>query len=402
MGVVQQGEARAFTVVGIHLGGTQTCRSAVVRGQCVVRRFGQASTHSPATNAAYRSQLEQLFFAPRAGGDDRADGEPMSKAGSDQQLSSGAASPLILDAFVHSLGPEPDRDADVRLTEVIADMGRADCYVIDVPLGLPPCTICALRCPGSAHCQVAEVAAMHDLWRVMRKRGSRSRAPQPYLDRYWDYFCRNVLDGLAVGLRSEFESPLGSNRSPLAARARYLARWIESSMGLGHGRVLETNSTVSAWAWHAAARQALALGPAPADTPVASAAVFRAGRPGRSLRKLVLDHLVQTERLGWGGGLARSLVAVGQQQPEVFLGALSALTARCLAVGDVFLQDEFLGPAFQGGAQPWLPASAGLLISGVRESSPAAPIGKPGDGTAREQSRAPERAGSGRTKRIVQ
>ena len=355
MDALHQGGARTLRVVGIHLGGSQTSRSAVVRGHFAIRRLCPPEQAASVQREAWLSWLTSLFPGVVT--------VPLSGASAPGQCGEGLCSPFVVDSFVHSLGPERDRDGDTRLMEVISDLGSADCYVIDGPLGLPPCTGCLLVCPGASSCQVDEVERTFDLWRSMRKRGARFRAPQPYLDRYWDYFGRHVLEGAGHGLRGEFESPMGSNRAPLAARARYLSQVLQGRLGISSTRILETQSTVSAWAWHAAAHRSRAEDP----SGIVSAAAMRAERSGQLLRKTVVDFLVSSGRLGWGANLSRSLLASGRLHPEVFLATMSALTLRCLGVGEVFVQDDFLLPFLEGKGGPWLPASAGLLIAGARD-----------------------------------
>jgi hypothetical protein len=335
--------SRTIRVLGIHLAGSQSPRSALVRANFVIGPSDQSSSDSPTTRAqgpalgALRQLQQKLFECSVAG----------------QRVG-----PLIVDSFIHGLGPERDRDADSRLLEAVADMGSVDCYVFDSPLGTPPCTECPLVCPGSSQCQVDEVRNMFSLWQVLRKKGLRLRSPQPYMDRYWDYFCRYVLEGSASSLHAEFEAMMGSNRAPVAARARYLARAIMGQSGKDRLRVLETQSTVSACSWYLESQHK----PSRSVSPLGALAGLRAERSGRALRRAIMGHLLESGRLVWGAHLDQSLIHVARSQTEVVLATVAALTARCLATGEVFLQDDFLSPGFQGEGQPWLPAAAGLWI----------------------------------------
>ena len=353
---VTTGKPLQYTVVGIHLAGNQTNRSAVVRSSFVTNGIWSGrSRQSP-------DALIQ-FLAKKFPGLAVYEGvaSPSNKL---QQ----APSPLIIDNFVASLGPTPSMDADQRLCQALTDLGKADFYVIDVPFELPPCVLCELPCPGARSCEVDEVMLMNNLWMALRKQGRKLRAPLPYVDRYSDFFARQVFEHQAPQLFAEFESPMGSNRAPLLARSRHIKRWIQNQFKAESHQVIETQSSASALSWLAQSYSdsnfLSQTKPQPDSPSMWPAAQVRREKSGRPMRKSVFDYLAASGRLALGANLqpsyARDLI-----QPGPFLAAMSALTVRSIAAGEIFFQDEFIHSLFLLGRQPLLPAALGFFIAGA-------------------------------------
>lgn len=371
-----------FTVVGIHLAGNQTNRSAVVRSSFVSQSLWSGRTrHSPEAFVRFLAQkFPELAFcdglAKESHKTSRHNLAPLTTAAAatakEKVTSPLSPSPLVIDNFVASLGPTPSMDADERLCQALCDLGKADFYVLDVPFELPPCVLCERQCPGARSCEVDEVKRMNELWRTLRKQGRKLRAPLPYLDRYSDYFARQIFEHQSPQLFAEFESPMGSNRAPLLARSRHLNRWIQSQFQVEPFRIIETQSSASALSWlaqaHMDSSKAAQSSNAPESFWPLPAANVRRERSGRPMRKAVFDYLTASGRIALGANLqlsyARDLI-----HPGPFLAAISALSVRSLVAGEVFFQDEFMDSAPLLGRQPLLPAALGFFIAGAGASA---------------------------------
>jgi hypothetical protein len=350
------GKRRQFTVVGIHLAGNQTNRSAVVRSSFATQNIWSGRTRqSPDILLQF---LAKKFpgiacYQGTATLSDKPENHP---------------SPLIIDNFVASLGPTPVMDADQRLCQTLTDLGKADFYVIDVPFELPPCVLCELPCPGARRCEVDEVMRMTNFWMTLRKQGRKLRAPLPYLDRYSDFFARQIFEHQAPQLFAEFESPMGSNRAPLLARSRHVKRWIQNQFKVEPHQVIETHSSASALSWLAQSysdANSRSQTKAQPDSPsLWPAAQIRREKSGRAMRKSTFEYLAASGRVALGANLqpayARDLI-----QPGPFLAAMSALTVRSLASGEIFFQDEFMESPLLLARQPLLPAALGFFIAGA-------------------------------------
>lgn len=348
---------RAYSVVGIHVAGASTPRTSLIR----------ARLHSSAVYTGQHGilhdrlapQWAQCFpgktVLPGVSGAEQTDSHGRTDH-SRQAALRPFTGPLLVEAVLSHLGPMPERGADQRLVEVITDLGPADFYVLDAPLSLPPCQTCELPCPGPERCTVDEVRRMQGLFDVQRKKGRKVRSPQPYLDRYFEYFARQVLEfGSAY---AELDAALGSNRAPLAARGRFLLRNLR---GLNpEGRVLETNAAVSSWAWRRSLLEA--------ESPVLPRAAGSRYEQ-RVIRKALVEALVASGRVCPGPGLHRSALGELFQVPESFLALLAALTVRTMASGEVFLQEDLMFADQNIFEQPVLPRAAGLFIETAHEVS---------------------------------
>ncbi len=336
--LAEQGGANSpiFTVVGVHLAGATTSKTALVRAQL---RVGVCwSGQVGLSHELLRPWYEELF--------PKCELKPRSERERGATPTQGERA-LIVDAVVSHLGPVPEQGTDERLLNVLEDLGPADIYVFDAPLSLPPCTECDLDCPGALNCRVPEVSHMHEFWRVLRRSGRRLKAPRPYLDRFFEFYARNVFEQGRV--RGEVEAVLGSNRAPLMARARFLKKNLQHLFP--KARFLETEAHCSSLAW--AAHFGLSSG---------DVSALRAFYGGRLVRQELLTRLAETGRLRCSPALHERVAAELSSQPECFFALISAFSASVLAHGEAFLQPELLHNSSSVKRLPVLPAAVGLLI----------------------------------------
>lgn len=117
----------------------------------------------------------------------------------------------------------PEASADLKIQQIISQYhGEAESVTFDVPLQLPKCVRCQLKCPGYEVCNEAEIKWLRNFYENFNKQKKPKRSFTPYTQRCVDTY-------LATELEENFEvhHALGSNLAPLTVRARYLARRIK-------------------------------------------------------------------------------------------------------------------------------------------------------------------------------
>jgi hypothetical protein len=167
-------------ILGLHLGGAHTKKSAVVRG-----------------SLGYRDGAGAPYF--------------------------------VLDVSIGNIGQTKHRDADTRLIEVISDLMPVDILCVDSATSLPSCSTCVLQCPGVPLCQVQDVNFMkvvsfQDTQNKTLEHGKGRhtrfvKMPQPYLERSLEYKLRTCSEHGSVKGNSDLEPTLGSNRAPISLRS---------------------------------------------------------------------------------------------------------------------------------------------------------------------------------------
>ena len=89
----------------------------------------------------------------------------------------------------------------------------------DVPLQLPKCIRCQLKCPGYEVCQEPEIKWLRKFYISRNLKKKPMRGFTPYTERCVDNYMRTELEEV-------FHPPhaLGANAAPLTARAYYISR----------------------------------------------------------------------------------------------------------------------------------------------------------------------------------
>lgn len=315
-----RGREKNIRIMGIHIAGANTHRTAIVRATLVTESLCTGLPLGPAHEsvaAGLRASFPQFPVFPR---DDETRARPDSGDG---------ARPLFWEAFSADIGASPYRDSDSRLMEAIHDLGGADVFCLDAPLSLPPCVTCSLRCPGTFKCVVPEVVRMRELWEKHRKEEKRLRAPQPYVERFFEHYARAALEHPGLSGAFEYEAALSSNRSPLTARAIRMARELKSRFP--EALVIESNSFLSTLGW------GLKVG-----TTIPSLVEFKDEGKGRVMRAALLKRLEQQRLATRSASLHEELFHELYRQIELFLAAMTALSAASFLTGDALMAPEFL------------------------------------------------------------
>jgi hypothetical protein len=115
-------------------------------------------------------------------------------------------------------GATADEALYVLLTKEESDLSL---IAFDVPLQLPKCFRCELRCPGVEKCVQPEVKWMRNVHKGRAKEKRPNKMFTPYTERAAEIFIAHKLE-------EAFHPPhaMGSNAAPLTARARFLPRRI--------------------------------------------------------------------------------------------------------------------------------------------------------------------------------
>jgi hypothetical protein len=174
-------------IIGLHLGGAHTKKSAVVRGNLVYEKN-----------------------TPR----------------------------FLLDVSIGNIGETKYRNTDERLVEILSDLMPFDTLCIDTATSLPPCVHCPLPCPGVALCEVNEVNKMKVSYdqqmkqKTLEKGKGRHtrfmRLPQPYFERSYELYLKTNTVYAEVKNNHDLESTLGANRAPLSLRSMRLMNEFKS------------------------------------------------------------------------------------------------------------------------------------------------------------------------------
>ena len=147
---------------------------------------------------------------------------------------------VFLSQIVDRIGPQLDTNPQISgdrvLTEILAHEGHgAELIALDVPLNMPVCIPCRLKCPGYEVCKVKEVAWMRKEHRHRAKRKKPNKMFTPYTERCVEIFLNN-------GLEESFHlsHALGANAAPLTARAQFLQKHLGNNL-------IEVAPEVSVW-----------------------------------------------------------------------------------------------------------------------------------------------------------
>ncbi len=305
-------------VMGIHLAGSNTHKTALVRGGVVLKQIRAPMIPGPSFDIFSNEINRKIPGLPVV---------PFELGMLSEKKSQ--TSPLFWEAFSADIGASSQTDSDSRLVEAIKDLGGADVFCIDAPLSLPPCLTCSIECKNAEKCVNPIVSIMNEEWKRLRKSDKKSRMPQPYLDRYFEFHARNNFHIHSLNGGFELEAVLGSGRAPLTSRAIYTARQIERLFP--KAIVIETNSSLSELGWAAQV-----------GYPLAAALELRHGNESKIKRAGLLKRLEQKLYATRHAGMHADLFVDLATHLETFHAAMGALMAWGFLNGEYYFLDEFL------------------------------------------------------------
>lgn len=125
---------------------------------------------------------------------------------------------LILSQLVESIKSEEEVSADDILLESLKAL-KPEIIAVDVPLSLPRCVTCQLKCPGVSSCKQSHIKWFWKYFRENREKKKTLKLFTPYTQR--------PVEAWMSQLEEEAFHPsdaLGANVAPLSARMQFLLR----------------------------------------------------------------------------------------------------------------------------------------------------------------------------------
>ncbi len=147
---------------------------------------------------------------------------------------------IFLSDIADRIKSEGDLSADLVLHEMIS-RSRVKTEVIgfNVPLTLPKCLRCRLKCPGYEACQEDEILW---LWQHYRKHEAKNRKHKlftPYTERCVERFVSDQFEDLR-NADFQIQHSFGANMAPLLARAFFIRRRLKL-------KAIEVQPQLSLW-----------------------------------------------------------------------------------------------------------------------------------------------------------
>lgn len=144
---------------------------------------------------------------------------------------------IFLSRLFEKIKTQGEISSDQQVHKIVSELpGKMESVAFDVPLQLPKCIRCKLKCPGYENCKEPEIVWM---WKHYRKRNESKRPTKlftPYTERCVEFFLQTELE-------ETFHPPhaLGANMAPLTARAHFMTRRLRSRKNI------EVAAKVSLW-----------------------------------------------------------------------------------------------------------------------------------------------------------
>lgn len=133
---------------------------------------------------------------------------------------------LFLRSLRESVKGENRTSADLKLHQVLTEEEtNLHSIAFDVPLQLPKCITCRLRCPGYEKCKEPEIRWM---WDHQKKRDEVKRPSKiftPYTERCVEMYVASELEETF-----HLSHALGANAAPLTARAHFITRRLKTPL----------------------------------------------------------------------------------------------------------------------------------------------------------------------------
>jgi hypothetical protein len=125
---------------------------------------------------------------------------------------------IFLSQLHDRIRSEGDISSDLILVEELNNRDVAPEFVAyNVPLNLPKCMRCKLKCPGYESCSEDEIVWMWDNYRRLELKRAERKIFTPYTERCVEQYLSSSLEE-----PFHVQHALGANLAPLTARAAYL------------------------------------------------------------------------------------------------------------------------------------------------------------------------------------
>lgn len=209
---------------------------------------------------------------------------------------------IFLSRLFEKIRTEGDTSADLQLHQLLSEgPGPLELVAFDVPLKLPKCLRCRLKCPGFEECKEPEILWMWQKYRELNDKRKPKRLFTPYTERAVEiYLSHDLEESFPIG------HAMGSNLAPLTARAQFVARRLQLPL-------IEFVPRLSVW------RMGRALHLARSHLLFHKHSVS-----GAESRRIFLERLIERDLVFLYDQDLKSLVE-NNQAFEAFVGALTAV-----------------------------------------------------------------------------
>lgn len=177
--------------------------------------------------------------------------------------------------FINDLSTKMKSDGDISSDliiheQIIEHQKRLEYVAFNVPLSLPKCVTCKLKCPGYEICDEEEILWMWDHYRKLEAENKEKKIFTPYTERCIEqYLTTEIIDSVHV------QHALGSNMAPLTSRALFIKRRL-------HAKTIEVLPKLSLWR----IGNALSL-------PKTHIKMHKHSAAGEESRRAILNELIQ-------------------------------------------------------------------------------------------------------------
>lgn len=144
---------------------------------------------------------------------------------------------LFLRSLQDKVSSKGESLGDDQLLDILEGEGKVQSIAFDVPLQLPKCLRCELKCPGMLNCTVDAVVWMRKAYQKRNRIKRPNKMFTPYTERVSEIYIANELEEPFHPSHA-----LGANAAPLTARAHYLGRRLKKSQ-----TILEVYPKLSLW-----------------------------------------------------------------------------------------------------------------------------------------------------------
>ena len=130
---------------------------------------------------------------------------------------------IFLNRLFEKIETVNEVSADAQVHRILSELpSQIEAVAFDVPLQMPKCLRCQLKCPGYESCTEPEIEW---LWKHYRKRNLKKRPKKlftPYTERCVEFYMQTELEEIFHP-----DHALGANMAPLTARAHFLTRRLQ-------------------------------------------------------------------------------------------------------------------------------------------------------------------------------
>lgn len=130
---------------------------------------------------------------------------------------------LVISELVDKFTGSDGLSSDQLLVDVILKENKSSVFALDVPLVMPKCISCELRCPGYDFCQEPHITWMRKKIDELNLKLKPPRQFTPYTERSIELYLRTELEEPFV-----LQQSLGANMAPLTARSHFITKRVKA------------------------------------------------------------------------------------------------------------------------------------------------------------------------------